>query len=83
MNKRILGNTKIAVSEIAFGGVEIGLPYGINTHEQSDMPTDEAAIGLLREAEENGINFFDTARLYGRCEELIGPIVAGVSVTTM
>jgi len=72
VNKRILGNTRIEVSEIAFGGVEIGLPYGINAHGRDDMPTDEEAITLLREAEENGIIFFDTARLYGRCEELMG-----------
>lgn len=78
MNKRILGNTRIEVSEIAFGGVEIGLPYGINAHSRDDMPTDEEAITLLREAEENGINFFDTARLYGRCEELMGKAFADI-----
>ncbi len=78
MNKRILGNTKIEVSEIAFGGVEIGLPYGINANSQANMPTDQEAICLLRDAEENGINFFDTARLYGRCEELMGKAFADI-----
>ena len=29
MKKRLLGNTGIYVSEIAFGGVEIGMPYVI------------------------------------------------------
>jgi len=29
MINRPLGNTGIFVSEIAFGGVEIGMPYGI------------------------------------------------------
>ena len=34
MNKRVLGKTGIEISEISFGGVEIGVRYGIgvNTH---------------------------------------------------
>jgi len=36
------------------------------------MCTEEEAVGLLAEALDSGINFFDTARGYGRSEELIG-----------
>lgn len=74
MQKRPLGNTGIQVSEIAFGGVEIGMPYGIDKH----MPSAQESIRLLRKAYDAGMNFFDTARLYGRSEELMGEAFAGI-----
>jgi aryl-alcohol dehydrogenase-like predicted oxidoreductase len=72
MNKRLLGNTGISVSEIAFGGVEIGIPYGIGVHNQSDMLSHGDAIKLLHAAVDGGINLFDTARLYGESELIMG-----------
>ncbi|MFI4910073.1 MAG: aldo/keto reductase [Sedimentisphaeraceae bacterium JB056] len=67
-----LGNTGIEVSKIAFGGVSIGIPYGIGIESEDDMLTDQQAIELLRCALSNGINFFDTARAYGKSEKLMG-----------
>jgi len=72
MRKRPLGKTGVEVSEIAFGGVEIGMPYGIGVESASDMPTETEAIHLLHMALEEGINFFDTARLYGHSEAILG-----------
>ncbi len=72
MKKRALGNTGIDVSEIAFGGVEIGIPYGIGIKSASDMVTEKDAIKLLDAAVGLGINFFDTARLYGESEKIMG-----------
>lgn len=72
MKKRFLGNTGIEVSEIAFGCVEIGMPYGIGVDSTKDMLPEHAAIGLLNAALDSGINFFDTARMYGVSEEIIG-----------
>jgi 1-deoxyxylulose-5-phosphate synthase len=72
MNKRKLGNTGIEVSEIAFGGVEIGLPYGIGIKSTDDMLPESDAIRLLRASLDAGINFFDTARMYGTSENLMG-----------
>jgi len=72
MQKRALGNTGIQVSEVAFGGVEIGLPYGIGVKSKADMLTEADAIKLLRDALDRGINFFDTARLYGESERIMG-----------
>lgn len=72
MEKRQLGNTGIAVSEIAFGGVEIGLPYGIGVNGEADMLPEKDAINLLHKAVEKGFNFFDTARMYGVSEERMG-----------
>lgn len=72
IHKRPLGNTGMAVSEIAFGGVEIGIPYGIGVHDRSDMLPHAEAVKLLHAALDKGINFFDTARLYGESETIMG-----------
>jgi aryl-alcohol dehydrogenase-like predicted oxidoreductase len=77
MRKRTLGKTGIQVSEIAFGGVEIGLPYGIGVESKSDMLSQSDAIQLLHVAQEKGINFFDTARLYGDSENIMGKAFVG------
>ena len=72
MKQRRLGRTNIPVSEISFGGVEIGLPYGIGVHSSADMPSDAESIHLLHQALELGITFCDTARAYGKSEEIMG-----------
>jgi aryl-alcohol dehydrogenase-like predicted oxidoreductase len=72
MNKRLLGNTGFSVSEIAFGGVEIGMPYGIGVNDHSDMLSNQEAVKLLHASLDGGINFFDTARLYGESECIMG-----------
>ncbi len=72
MQKRNLGSTGIQVSEIAFGGVEIGMPYGIGVNSVEDMLTEKEAVDLLHTAVEMGFNFFDTARMYGLSEERMG-----------
>ena len=72
MKKRDLGKTGIEVSEIAFGSVEIGMPYGIGVENREDMLSEEGAIELLNKALDRGINFFDTARMYGNSEQIIG-----------
>ncbi len=75
MKRRILGRTGLSVSEIAFGGVEIGMPYGLGPH---DMPDEASAIRLLQKAVELGVNFFDTARHYGESERLMGQAFQGI-----
>src|SRR5690606_18932773 len=72
MFKRKLGNTGLMVSEIAFGGVEIGMPYGIGIQGEKDMLSEKQAITLLHTATDMGVNFFDTARMYGNSETLMG-----------
>lgn len=72
MIQRSLGNTGLSVSEIAFGGVEIGIPYGIGVKDRSDMLSHAEAVKLLHAALEGGVNFFDTARLYGESEWIMG-----------
>lgn len=77
MKQRQLGRTGISVSELAFGGVEIGMPYGLGVTSQADMLSERAAIDLLRTAVDLDMNFFDTARLYGSSESIMGKAFLG------
>jgi aryl-alcohol dehydrogenase-like predicted oxidoreductase len=77
MQKRALGKTGLRVSEIAFGGVEIGIPYGIGVKSKEDMLSESEAIDLLHLAIDSGINFFDTARMYGESERIMGEAFKG------
>src|SRR5215468_8474187 len=57
------------VSRLMLGGGGIGLVWGETTREE--------AIATLREAIECGIDFLDTAPLYGACEAIIGETFNG------
>ncbi len=72
MKQKIINSTGISVSEMAFGGVEIGIPYGIGIKNKADMPSQSESIRLLHAAVDGGINFFDTARMYGASETIMG-----------
>ena len=77
MNRRILGRTGLAVSEIGFGGWAIGG----NQYGNSYGPTDDATTTrAVRHAYELGCNFFDTADVYGHghSEALLGAALADV-----
>lgn len=57
MNKRILGRTGFAVSEVSFGAWAIGGTWG---------PVDDGeSLRALHAAVDQGVNFFDTADVYG------------------
>ena len=57
MNKRTLGKTGYQVSEISFGAWAIGGSWG--------EVSEDDAMRALHEAVDKGINFFDTADVYG------------------
>lgn len=65
MHYRDLGRTGMKVSEISFGAWAIGSEWG--------AVDDNESMGALRKALELGINFFDTADVYGmgKSERLI------------
>lgn len=60
MQRRILGQTNLEVSVIGFGGIPI------------QRVDEKMALELLKEANNQGINFIDTARGYNESENLIG-----------
>lgn len=73
MNTRPYGQTGKHVSEIGFGGWQLG-----NKQDWEAME-DTAAVQLIHEAVERGMNFFDTAPAYshGKSEELLGQALRG------
>jgi aryl-alcohol dehydrogenase-like predicted oxidoreductase len=72
MNFRHFGSTGRRVSEIGLGTWQLGAGWG-------DV-TDADALGTLRAAYDSGVNFFDTADVYGdgRSETLIGKFIKEV-----
>lgn len=67
MQKRLLGNSKLAVSALGLGCMGMSFSYGVAA-DKKDM------IKLLHHAVELGVNFFDTAEVYGPYtnEQLLG-----------
>jgi aryl-alcohol dehydrogenase-like predicted oxidoreductase len=63
-----LGRSGLEVSRIAYGGGPLGGGMG-HFDEQ-------ASVASVRRARELGINLFDTGRVYGRSEELLGRALA-------
>lgn len=71
MKYRQLGNTELEVSELSFGTWAIGGAWGATN--------DTEALKGLEAAMDAGVNFFDTADVYGdgHSEELIGKATKG------
>jgi len=71
MRTRKLGNSGLEVSEIGLGCMGMSFGYGSAIDKQT-------AITLIRKAYELGINFFDTAEIYGPYlnEEVVGEAIA-------
>ncbi len=66
MQHRAFNGSEVQVSEVGLGTWQIGGSWG-------DV-SEEEALAILRTASESGVNFFDTADVYGdgRSESLIG-----------
>jgi len=73
MEKRILGKSGLEVSALGFGCMGMSQSYG-------PAPDRQTNINLIRAAVERGVNFFDTAEVYGLFanEELVGEALAPV-----
>jgi len=71
MRYRILGDTELKVSEVSFGTWAIGGDWGSSN--------DQEAISGLQRAIDAGVNFFDTADVYGsgHAEELLAVATKG------
>ncbi|HXS54695.1 MAG TPA: aldo/keto reductase, partial [Hanamia sp.] len=67
MKKRKLGNEGLEVSAIGLGCMGMSFSY-------YPFPEKKDAINLIHKAIEQGVNFFDTAEVYGPYtnEELVG-----------
>ncbi|HEU6454768.1 MAG TPA: aldo/keto reductase, partial [Roseateles sp.] len=74
---RPLGSTGLTVSPLGLGTVKLGRDQGVKYPNGFQIPDDDAARMLLRQARELGINLIDTAPAYGRSEERLGPLLRG------
>ncbi len=75
MHYRVFGKAAIKVSEIGLGTWAMGGPAEVDGKPIGWGPTDDAESSrVLRRARELGVNFFDTADVYGfgHSEELLG-----------
>ncbi|PEL09343.1 aldo/keto reductase [Bacillus sp. AFS017336] len=72
MNYRELGNTGLKISEVSFGTWAIGGAWG--------KTDDNEALKSLQHAIDQGVNFFDTADVYGdgHSEELLAKATKGL-----
>lgn len=72
MDYRPLGTTGMRVSLLGYGGWALGKKGWPDVDEKEAVRTLEAAV-------DKGVNFFDTAPMYGfgRSEEIIGEVLAG------
>lgn len=76
MHYRTLGRTGMDVTDIGFGALEIGRPWGIKSADDPGLPPSLAEVDrLLRRALDLGINFIDTAAAYEDSEERIGQTI--------
>ena len=58
-------------------GFQAGI-LGLGAQRLADRPMEQSAVNrLIAEAVDNGLNYIDTARGYGRSEELLGPALKG------
>jgi aryl-alcohol dehydrogenase-like predicted oxidoreductase len=75
MNYRLLGKTGIKVSEVSFGTWAMGAGWG--------KVSDKDSMAALNKAVDLGVNFFDTADVYGngRSERLLGQLLKDRSET--
>ena len=71
MKTRKLGNSGLEVSALGLGCMGMSFAYGV-------IPDKKEMIAFIRKAVESGVNFFDTAQIYGPFtnEELVGEALA-------
>ncbi|MFC1756630.1 aldo/keto reductase [Patescibacteria group bacterium] len=80
MKYRKLGRTNLQVSELGFGAWAIGGALKLGEQSLSyGQTSNKESLRALRVAMDNGINFFDTADIYGDglSEQLIGQAIKG------
>ena len=81
MRYRRLGKTDLRLSELSLGTVALGIPYGLGARAHDSAgpppPAESEAIALVHHAIERGVNFFDTARVYGSSEAVLGKALKG------
>src|SRR5438105_5043250 len=77
MQYRTLGRTGLRVSEIGFGGAQVGIPNYIERWDPAGADEQQSVIRALERALDLGLNYVDTAPGYGAgtSEEVLGQVI--------
>jgi len=77
MQYRTLGRTNLKVSEIGFGGAQVGIPNYMETWDPHGAREQQTILDALDRALDLGLNYVDTAPSYGdgTSEEVLGRVV--------
>ena len=77
MQYRTLGRTNLKVSEIGFGGAQVGIPNYMETCDPRGPREQQTILDALDRALDLGLNYVDTAPDYGDgiSEEVLGRVV--------
>jgi aryl-alcohol dehydrogenase-like predicted oxidoreductase len=68
-------------NKLVLGTAQLGLNYGINN--TTGQVTPEVAKHLLESCMQHGVNYIDTASVYGNSEEVIGNVLAEIKFTNI
>ncbi len=77
MQYRLLGRTGLRVSEIGFGGAQVGIPNYMEKWDPRGAAEQETIIEAVNHALDLGLNYIDTAPSYGEgiSEEVLGRVI--------
>jgi aryl-alcohol dehydrogenase-like predicted oxidoreductase len=77
MQHRTLGRTGLRVSEIGFGGAQVGIPNYMEKWDPAGAAEQATIIEALNHALDIGLNYIDTAPGYGNgiSEEILGRVI--------
>lgn len=73
--KKTIPGTELDVSVLGLGTVKLGRDKGVKYPESFTIPDDQAALALLQQAWDLGINLIDTAPAYGNSEQRLGELL--------
>ena len=59
------------MKKLCLGTVQLGMKYGVK-NELGRQPTEEESFAVLRAAQKGGVEYLDTASVYGKAETLLG-----------
>lgn len=61
------------IEKLVLGTAQFGMPYGI---VRANEPDEAASILMIKQAISSGVDWLDTARAYGRSEDVIGNVMS-------
>ncbi len=75
MKRRPLASNDLQISSLGLGTVKFGRNQQVKYPKGFELPQDDEILSLLDLAQDQGINFLDTAPAYGTSEERLGGLL--------